>query len=149
VEQRGEQVVAVGVEAQQPLLDLALCRPLSASTVKAANARAWRSRVASSSPLCASRSSAYSRVRMRRAARRRRSPGKNLLEVVDHQQRRERVVADGLGELRGHPGRIVECGEGDEARAVRDLRRALVRELEREARLADAARPGEREEPHP
>ena len=81
-----------------------------------------------------------------------------LLEVVEHEQQLAAAEHGGqafalgraelLRDLRGHARGVVERGELDEVRAVGEVRRAPVRELEREVRLADPARPGQREQPH-
>ena len=54
--------------------------------------------------------------------------------------------AERLRDLRHDPRRLVERRQRHEAGAVREPRREPVRELEREPRLADPARPGQREQ---
>ena len=81
-----------------------------------------------------------------------------LLEVVDHQQQRaareqaHQPFALGgaqlLRDLGGDERGVGERGERDEAGAVGELRGEPVGQLDREAGLADAAGPGEREQAH-
>ena len=81
-----------------------------------------------------------------------------LLEVVEHEQHLAAAEHGGqpfalgraelLGDLGDHAGGVVERGQLDELRAVGEARRRAVGELEREVRLADAAWPGQREQPH-
>ena len=97
-----------------------------------------------------------------RARRDREQPGQvgrgveQLLEVVEHEQQLAAAEDGGqalalgraelLGDLRRHARGVVERGELDEVRAVGEVRRGPVGELEREVRLADAAGPGQREQ---
>ncbi len=72
-----------------------------------------------------------------------------LLEVVhDDQQLAARRLADRRLQLRTHQARIVQRGERHEPRALREPLTEPVCELQREPRLADPARPGQREQPH-
>ena len=80
----------------------------------------------------------------------------HLLEVVDHEQdrvprqHRGRLAlarAERLGDLGRDQRRVLEARQRDEPGAVGELRREPVRELEREVRLADPARAGQREQP--
>ena len=81
-----------------------------------------------------------------------------VLEVVEHQQQFAAAEHGGqpfalgraelLSDLRDHARGVVERGQLDELRTVGEERHRAVGELEREVRLADAARPGQREQPH-
>ena len=69
-----------------------------------------------------------------------------LLEVVEHEQQFDTGVLD--LQLLLQPLARVDRGERDEARAVAELAREPVGQLEREPRLAHTARPEDRHQPH-
>ena len=74
-----------------------------------------------------------------------------LLEVVDHDQQlaaRRRLADRACSSSAPTSARVVDRGERDEPRALGEPLAEPVRELQREARLADPARAGEREQPH-